>query len=148
MRDDLIGWPEGEPMRKNDSRTMKKFIKKWIFRFGVLQRVVYDKGSENQKQTQEVLNLFGILVVLIATYHLQLNSLIELGQQQIVDALAKLGKKFVKNLDSVLWANRVIVRKSTGYSPFQLIYREDCVLLIKLSTETRAIIDWNKVDTQ
>lgn len=148
MRDDLTGWPEGEPMRKNDSRTMKKFVRKWFYRFGIPGRIVYDGGSENQKETQELLDQFGVLAVPIATYHPQSNGLIERGHQQIVDALAKLGKKWVKNLDSVLWADRVTVRKSTGYSPFQLIYGEDCVLPIELSAETWATVDWNKVDTR
>ena len=65
-----------------------------------------------------------------------------------MDALAKLGQKWVKNLNSVLWADRVTVWKLTGYLPFQFIYREDCVLLIELSAETRAIINWNKVNTR
>ena len=64
-----------------------------------------------------------------------------------MDALSKLGKKWVKNLDSVLWADRVTTRKSTGFSPFQLIYGEDCVLPIELSMEMWATIDWNKVTT-
>ena len=102
MRDDLSGWPEAEPMRKNDSFTMSKFIKKWVHRFGIPGRVVYDGGAENQKHTQEVLETFNILAVPIATYHPQSNGVIERGHQQLVDALSKLGKKWVKNLDAVL----------------------------------------------
>ena len=102
IRDDLTWWPEGEPMQKNDSRTMKKFVRKWIFRFGILKRVVCDRWLQNQKEMQEVLDQFGVLAVSIATYHLQSNGLIERGHQQIVDALAKLRKKWVRNLDSVL----------------------------------------------
>ena len=69
MWDDLSGWPEAEPMRKNDSFTMSKFVKKWVHRFGIPGRVVYDGGAENQKHTQEVLETFNILAVPIATYH-------------------------------------------------------------------------------
>ena len=127
---------------------MSKFVKKWVHRFGIPGRVVYDGGAENQKHTQEVLETFNILAVPIATYHPQSNGVIERGHQQLVDALSKLGKKWVKNLDSVLWADRVTTRKSTGFSPFQLIYGEDCVLPIELSAETWATIDWNKVTTR
>lgn len=147
MRDDLSGWPEAEPMRKNDSRTISNFVRKWIHRFGIPGRVVYDGGAENQKETKEVLESFNIIAVPIATYHPQSNGMVERGHKQLVDALAKLGKQWRRNLDAVLWADRVTTRKSTGFSPFRLIYGEDCVLPVELSAQTWAVIDWNRVNS-
>ena len=81
MQDNLSGWPEAEPMRKNDSLTMSKFVKRWIHRFGIPGRVVYDRGAENQKYMQEVLETYKIVAVPIAMYHSESNSIIERGHQ-------------------------------------------------------------------
>ena len=84
----------------------------------------------------------------IATYHPQSNSEVERGHQQIVDGLAKLGPKWVKNLPLVLWADRITTRASTGFTPYKLVFGQDCVLPVELTATSWATINWSQVKTR
>lgn len=58
-------------------------------------------------------------------YHPQANGLVERGHESIVNSLAKYSKEpgyWVKHLSLALWADWISVRRSTGYSPFELVY--------------------------
>ncbi|KAF8448101.1 hypothetical protein BDZ91DRAFT_669828, partial [Kalaharituber pfeilii] len=78
--------------------------------------------------------------VRIAAYHPQLNGLVERGHQSIIDALAKLGKIWVRHLPAVLFFFFISVfAVSTRYAPYRLVFGQDCVLPIELSAKTWAI---------
>ena len=84
----------------------------------------------------------------IAAYYPQSNGLIERGYQPIIDALAKLGQKWVEHLLAVLWADRVTTRRSTGFAPYKLVFGQDCVLPVELHATTWAMVDWRRVKTK
>src|SRR5258706_3396685 len=84
----------------------------------------------------------------IAAYHPQSNGLIERGHQQIIDALAKLGPKWVQHLPAVLWADRVTTRRSIGFAPYKLVFVQDCVLPVEFQAMTWAMIDWKRMHTK
>ena len=79
---------------------------------------------------------YGIDNMPIAVYYPQSNGLVERGYQSIVDVLVNLGGKWTRHLSSVLWADRITTRRSTGYTPFQLVYGQECVLPVELDTKT------------
>jgi len=64
-----------------------------------------------------------------------------------VDGLAKLGPKWIKNLPFVMWADRITTRVSTGFTPYRLVFGQDCVLPIELCASSWTIIEWRKVKT-
>jgi len=74
--------------------------------------------------------------------------LVERGHQQIIDGLAKLGPKWVKNLPLVLWADRIITRASTGFTLYRLVFGQDCVLPIELIAASWATVNWNRIKTR
>ena len=78
-------------------------------------QLVCDNGSENKGLTQELIKRYRIKNVRIASYHSQANGRVERGHQPVLNALAKLGKKWVKNLPLVVWADRITTHASTGY---------------------------------
>jgi len=84
----------------------------------------------------------------IATYHLQSNALVERGYQQIIDGLAKPSPKWVKNLPLVLWADRITTSASTGFTPYRLVFGQDCVLPIELTAVSWATVNWNRIQTR
>ena len=150
MREDLTGWMEGKPLVKNDSASVSAFVFDWVCRFGVPGMIVNDGGPENKKLTKELMERFRIHNVTIAPYHPQANGLTERGHQQIVDALAKVDEpnKWVDHFNALLWADRVTVRMSTGYTPFRLLYGQDCILPIEKTAISWAMVDWRKVQTR
>ena len=49
-----------------------------------------------------------------------------------MNALFKMGKRWVRNLPLVLWANRITTSASTGFPPYKLVFGQDYVLPIEL----------------
>ena len=45
-------------------------------------------------------------------------------------------------------ADRITVRKSTGYSAFELLYGRDCLLPVELSVRSCAAVDWVEINSQ
>jgi hypothetical protein len=54
----------------------------------------------------------------------------------------------VKYLSLALWADRISIRQSTGYSAFEMIYGRDCLLPIELLVESWGMVDWDEVKTR
>ena len=102
MWDDFSGWVEAKAIRHADVKTIAAFIYDWFCRFGLPGRIVFDGGGENKGVARELMRLYNTRNVPIAAYHPQSNGLIERGHQPIIDALAKLGQKWVEHLLAVL----------------------------------------------
>jgi hypothetical protein len=62
--------------------------------------------------------------------------MIERGHASIVAALKKLLGDWVDNLDRVLWADRVTVKRSTGETPAYMVCGREHILPIELSIPT------------
>lgn len=105
---------------------------------------------------------YGISGASIAPYHPQSNGLVERGHQTIINAIAKyraadikrnpgdmynplIRKDRTRYLSLAMWADRITVRRSTGYSAFELVYGRECLLPIQLAINSWNVIDWNGV---
>ena len=112
----------------------------------VLRRIVLDRGSENLNLTKDLLEHYKIKRMVVSAYHPQANGLVERGHDSIVNSLAKYCSKkpeeWVKYLPLALWADRVSVRRSTGYSAFELVYGRDCLLPVDFTLESWSVVDW------
>jgi Integrase zinc binding domain len=150
-RDDLTGWVEGRALLAANSKSVAKFLYEDIIcRHGCPRRMVMDRGTENLNLTKELLEDYRIQHTLISAYHPQSNGLVERGHDSIVNSLAKYSKKpneWVQHLPLALWADRVSVRRSMGYSAFELLYGRDCLLPIQFSIQSWSMIVWEKVRT-
>jgi len=146
----LSEWIEAKPPKKADSKSVAAFIYEWITRYGVPGMIIHDNGSENQKIAKELIDRYRINNINIASYHPQSNGLVESRHQKIVDALAKLNNnnKWVKNLLAVLWPDRIMTRVSTCFTPYKLVFGQDCVLPVELSTASWATINWKNMHSR
>ena len=63
----------------------------------------------------------------------------------MLNALTKLGKKWIKNLPFVVWADCITTCASTRYWPYRLVFGQDCVLPVELKATSCAVIAWEKV---
>jgi len=158
VRDDLSRYAEGRVLEAASSLNVAKFIQKEIVcHHGVPKRIVLDGGAENLKFTQDLLKKYGIHGVYIAPYDLESNGLVERGHQTIINAIAKYRSAdnsknrdppitdWIRYLSLALWADRITVRRSTGYSAFELIYGRECLLPVQLSIDSWSTIDWDGV---
>jgi len=146
-RDDLSGWVEGRAIRAANSRNVAKFIyEDVICRHGCPRRIVMDGGSENMSLTKDLLEHYRIRRTVVSAYHPQANGLVERGHDSIVNSLSKYCAHrpgdWVQYLSLALWADRVSVRRSTGYSAFELLYGRDCLLPVQFSVLSWSMVDW------
>jgi len=147
IREYLSGWIEAKALRNADSKSVAAFVHEWIVKFRIPVMIIHDNGPENKKITKILIDRYRIWNVSVASYHPQSNAVIEREHQQIVDGLAKLGPKWVKNLPFIACPNRITSRVSTGFTPYRLVFGQDCVLPIELCASSWTTIEWRKVKT-
>ena len=51
-------------------------------------------------------------------------------------------------LPLALWADRVSVRRSTGYSAFEIVYGRECLLPVQFSILSWNMVDWQEIRTR
>jgi hypothetical protein len=146
-RDDLSGWVEGRAIKERDARSVAKFLYEDIIcRHGCPARVVMDRGTENMGITAELLEAYQVKKVSTSSYHPQTNGLVERGHDPIVNALSKYCSRapetWSKYLSLAMWSDRISVRRSTGYSAFEMVYGRDALLPLDLSLESWSVVDW------
>ena len=153
MRDDLSGWAQYKALRKASSRAVAKFIYEvWMARFRCPLLIVNDGGPENQALTKELLERFSVRNVQVAAYHPQSNGQVERGHQNIVDVLVNLmapsGKpgNWPSHLAAVSWADRITVRKSTGMTPYRVVFGQECFLPVEIAMEIWRAVDSLRVE--
>ena len=151
-RDDLSGWPEARALAKANAESVAKFL--WedvICRHGMFGRLVVDGGPENKADVKDLTARYGIQRVVVSAYHPPANGMIERGHKPITDALAKMTDggygPWVKNLPTVLLADRSTVKVTTGRSGFSLIYGSEAILPIELEIPTWRMLDWESART-
>ena len=152
-RDDLSGWVEGRALKKKSSLEVAAFIyEDLICRHGLPRKIVMDGGKENADITKSLLEHYGIQNIAISAYHPQSNGLVERGHAPVVNSLAKFatGRKgdWVRFLPLALWADRVTVRASTGYSAFRLMYGQDGLLPVDFTVISWNLLNWDDVRTR
>ena len=140
-REDVSGWPEARGIRKANSQTVAMFLEEDIFsRHGCPTSIVVDGGSEKQGIVDDFCAQLRVAKHTVTPYHPQANGLVEIGHTQIVDGFSKICSKspgkWPSFLTAIPWADRTTTRKSTGFTPFQLIYGRQCLLPIELQQST------------
>ena len=120
--------------------------------FGCSQLIVNDGGPENHALMKELLERFNVGNVQVAAYHPQSNRLVERGHQHIVDALAKLTAPSGRpgncpaHPAAVSWADRITGRKSTGMTPYRVLFGQECLLPVEIAMESWRVVDWLHVE--
>jgi hypothetical protein len=113
--------------------------------------MVFDGGGENKGDVEQLLVSYRIKRVSITAYHPQSNGLVEHGHDVVANSLSKYmqGKHagWYKYFRLAIWANRISVRRPTGFSAFRLLYGCHCLLPIELESASCAAVDWEKVST-
>jgi transposase InsO family protein len=146
-RDDFSGWVEAKALAQNTGQEVYKFLyEEVICRFGIPGEVIADRGELHSKKVQEAAQKDGIVLHFTTAYHPQTNGMVERGHQELKKGLAKLvGEdvaKWSKYLHAILWADRITTKRTTGRSPYQLVYGQNCVLPFDIEEETWLTIPW------
>jgi transposase InsO family protein len=150
-RDDLSGWVEARALKRNTALEVSTFLyEDVICRHGLPRKFVMDNGPENKDITKTLLENYNVKNINISAYHPQLNGLVERRHASVINALAKYCqdrqfRQWNAVLPLALWADRVTVRRSTGYSAFHLVYGRDCLLPVDFTVVSWSLVDWEEV---
>jgi len=140
-RDNLSGAAEGRKLKKASARAVSQFIfEDLLCRYGNILEIVTDNGPEVKGATEELLRRYGINHITISPYNSQANGVVERGHFTIREALIKACdgniSKWPELVHHAFFADRVTVRRATGFSPFFLLYGTDPFLPLDLFEAT------------
>ena len=146
-RDDLSGVTECQALRRDTAKAIAKFFyQQIILRYGNVIEVVTDNGPSFQKDFRELLRKYGIKQITISPYNSQANGVVERGHYNIREALVKLCRNDIAQWPSMVaaacYADRITVRRATGFSPFYLLHGVHPFLPCDLADATFMVTDF------
>ena len=110
--------------------------------------VVTDNGPTFQKEFKKLLQNYGIKHITISPYNSQANGVVERGHFNIREALVKLSKDNVSDWPSMVpaacYADRITIRRATGFSPFYLLHGVHPFLPCDLADATFMVTEFHQ----
>lgn len=148
-RDDLSRAPEGRALRTLKAREMANFFwEEIICRYGAIGEVVTDNGPEVSAAFTNLLERYGIPHIRISPYNSKANGVVERGHIDIRESIVKACGDRIQDwpilLHHALFADKCITRRSTGRSPFYLLFGVEPVLPFDLTEATFMVEGFRK----
>jgi transposase InsO family protein len=149
--DKFSKWIEARPITNLRAEQAVSFFTDIIHRFGVLNSIITDKGSQfTGRKFLEFCDKHHIRVDRVAVAHPQTNGQVERAngmilqglKPRIFDRLNKSGRKWLQELSSVVWSLRTTPSRAMGFTPFFLVYGAEAVLptdLVYRSPKTKVM---------
>jgi ribonuclease HI/transposase InsO family protein len=130
-------WIEVRPLTSIRSEQVVAFFTNIIHRFGVPNAIITDNGTRfTRKKFLDFCEDHHIRVDWAAVAHPMTNGHVERAngvilqglKPRIYNDLNKFGKRWMKELPSVVWSLRTTPSQATGFTPFFLVYGVEAVL--------------------
>ncbi len=123
--DNLTRWVEVCVLRKLWSLAIVDFLFDVMCQFGCIFQLTCDNGTEFKGMTEELMRKYKVPVVCISPYNSQANGKIEWTQWTYIEAIWKVlqgeTNQWTSWLGYTLWADQIMVKCNTGYSPYYLL---------------------------
>jgi transposase InsO family protein len=147
--DKFTKWVEAKPVTKCDGKTTLKFLRELIYRYGYPHSIITDNGSNFAKGAMaEFCKEQGIRLDLASVAHPESNGQAEHTNQSVLHglkprlqvALERTPGCWVEELPSVLWGIRTSINRSTGFTPFFMVFGVEAVLPTDLEHDSPRVI--------
>ena len=128
IRDAFTSWAEGRATTAETAQVIMDFIFQDVLcHWGAIAELVTDNGPAYISEALDLLaERYGIRHIRISGYNSRANGLVESKHFDVREAIMKMCKgkesEWRKVVPQVLWAERVTIRKSTGYSPYYMVH--------------------------
>ena len=153
--DKFTKWPEATAVAKANKNSALKFIKDLVARFGILNQIITDNGTQfTSNLFGDYCNDMGIKLCFTSVAHPQSNVQAERANVEILkglktrtyDELRKHGSGWVDELPAVMWANRTAPSRATGEMPFFLVYGAEAVLSAEVTLGSPRVRSYQEED--
>jgi hypothetical protein len=127
-------WIEAKPLATITSVTIQKFF--WqsiVCRFGVPKAITADNGTQLDAETFKTFyNQIGTKIHFASVRHPESNGLVERANEIIITGIMKSifnqpKGKWPDELIKVVWNHNTIVSRSTGFTPFKLLFDDEAI---------------------
>jgi hypothetical protein len=127
-------WIEAKPLATITSATVQKFF--WqniVCRFGVLKAITVDNGTQFDAETfKDFCDRIGTKIHFASVRHPESNGLVERANDIIMIGIMKLilnqpRGKWPDELIKVVWSHNTTVSRSTGFTPFKLLFGDEAI---------------------
>ena len=140
-RDDLSGVSEARALVSDNGRALASFfLEQVIFRYGTVGEIVTDNGPSLEGEFAKVVQKYNIHRIKISPYNSQANGVVERGHFTIRETLVKMCQgnltQWPKLLPAAMYADRITIRRATGFSPYYLLHGVHPVLPCDLAEVT------------
>jgi hypothetical protein len=137
----LISYPEFCLLRQETAVAVGKFIFTDILcRWGAVEELVTDNGAPIVAGLEWLAKTYHIALIRISPYNKQANGVVERSHRTIRESIIKTCAGDIQCwpevASHVFWADRVTVRKDTGYSPFYMAHGVEPVLPFDVTEAT------------
>jgi hypothetical protein len=148
MVDKFTKWIEAKPVTSTMAELVINFISGIVHRYEVAHSIIMDNGSNfTAKEVKEWCTKQGIKLDYASVYHPQTNGQVEWAnglilsgiKPRLIRSLEEGDNKWVEELDSILWGLRTTPNRSTGYTPFFMVYGTEAILLSDLIHDTPGV---------
>jgi transposase InsO family protein len=153
--DKFTKWVEVEPVGTILARSAVKFIRGLICHFGVPNRIITDNGSQfTSGLFREYYALADIKICFASVAYPRSNGQAERANAEVLKGLktrsfnSKLeacSKKWLDNLQSILWSIRTTTTKPTWETPFFLVYGAEAVLPTDIKFGSPRVLAFNEI---
>jgi ribonuclease HI/transposase InsO family protein len=153
--DKFTKWVEVEPVCTIPARSAVKFIRGLVCHFGVPNRIIIDNGSQfTSRLFREYCASADIKICFASVAYPRSNGQAERANAKVHKGLkmrsfnAKLeacSKKWLDNLQSILWSIRNTATKPTGETPFFLVYGVEAVLPTDVKFGSPRVLAFNEI---
>jgi hypothetical protein len=127
-------WIEAKPLATITSVTVQKFF--WqniVCRFGMPKAITVDNRTQFDVEAfKEFCNQIGTKIHFASVRHLESNGLVERANGIIMTGIMKLifnqpRGKWPDELIKVVWSHNTTVLRSTGFTPFKLLFGDEAI---------------------
>ena len=157
MVDKFTKWIEERPVASAESRPVVDFLSDAVHRYGVPHNIITDNGTYfTSQEVKDWCDKMGIKHDYASVYHPQTNGQVKRANKLIISgikprlvrSLEQSDCHLVEELDSILWGLRTTPNRSTGYTPFFMVYSAEVVLPCELIHDTPRVRMYEKKEAK
>nr|XP_051229249.1 uncharacterized protein LOC127347060 [Lolium perenne] len=155
--DKFTKWVEEKPIKKCDGKTATKFPRELIYRYGYPHNIITDNGTNFAKgEMADFCEENGIRLDLALVAHPESNGQAERANQSILHGikprlevpLESAARCWAEELPSVLWGIRTTPNRSTGYTPFFLVYGAEAVMPTDIDHDSPRVVNYAEEENE